>query len=194
MKPSTQPKGWYSRGYLPHLDVPGLLQSITFRLADSLPKAAIEHIAAAKLLDDVERCRRIEQYLDAGHGACWLRRHDIARIAEDALLHFDKERYRVLAWVIMPNHVHVLIETKAGYPLAKVVQSWKTFIAREANLRLQRSGAFWERDYYDRYIRDDAHLQAVVAYIENNPVKAGLIANAHDWPFGSACRRSGGDA
>ncbi len=53
---------------------------------------------------------------------------------------------------------------------------------------------FVERDYYDRYIRDDAHLQAVVAYIENNPVKAGLIANAHDWPFGSACRRSGGDA
>lgn len=190
MMQSTDPKGWYSRGYLPHLDTPGLLQSITFRLADSLPKAAIERIFAATERSDVERRRRIEHYLDAGYGACWLRRPCIARIVEDTLLHFNGERYRLFAWTIMPNHVHVLIETCTGYPLAKVVQSWKTFSARESNSFLQRSGAFWARDYFDRYIRDELHLQAVTAYIENNPVKAGLVEKAEDWRFGSARRRA----
>ena len=189
MNRATTPKGWYSRGYLPHLDTPGLVQSITFRLADSLPNQVIERILAATTDDDLERRRRIEEYLDAGQGACWLRRPDIAHIVEQALLHFDGARYRLLAWVIMPNHVHVLIETKRDYPLAKIVQSWKTFTARESNLLLQRSGRFWERDYFDRYMRDEAHLQAVIAYIENNPVSAGLVAKAEEWPFGSARRR-----
>jgi putative transposase len=193
MTGSATPKGWYSRGYLPHLDTPGLLQSITFRLADSLPKEVIARIKAASTSNDVELRRHIEQYLDAGHGACWLRHPPIARIVEDALLHFDGERHRLLAWVVMPNHVHVLIETTTGYPVAKLVQSWKTFSARESNLRLQRSGNFWERDYFDRYIRDDAHFHAVVAYIENNPVKTGLATKAEDWPFGSACRGIHGD-
>ncbi len=193
MEQSTTPKGWYSRGYLPHLDTPNLLQSITFRLADSLPKAVIKRISDATEHSDVERRRHIEQYLDAGYGTCWLRRPDIARICEEALLYFDGERYWLLAWAVMPSHVHVLIETRSGYSLAKVVKSWKTFTAGESNRRLQRSGGFWARDYFDRYIRDDRHLLAVTEYIENNPVKAGLVAKAEEWPFGSACRRGGGD-
>jgi REP element-mobilizing transposase RayT len=189
MKQATTPKGWYSRGYLPHLDTPGLVQSITFRLVDSLPNHVIKRILATTMNDDLQRRRRIEEYLDSGRGECWLRRPDIAHIVERALLHFDGTRYRLLAWVIMPNHVHVLIETKTDHPLAKTVQSWKTFTARESNLLLQRSGRFWERDYFDRYMRDEAHLQAVIAYIENNPVRAGLVAKPGEWPFGSARRR-----
>ena len=182
----VEPKGWHSRGYLPHLDQPGLLQFITFRLSDSLPAAVLHRLAAETADDEAERHRLIDGYLDAGHGACWLRRPEIATLVQGALLHFDGERYRLLAWVVMPNHTHVLIETKRGFPLPGVVQSWKGFTARRANALLGGGGAFWHRDYFDRYVRDDAHLAAVTRYIDHNPVKAGLVKNAADWPFGSA--------
>ena len=182
----VEPKGWHSRGYLPHLDQPGLLQFITFRLSDSLPPAVLHRLVAETADDEAERYRRIEAYLDAGHGACWLRRPEIATQVQDALLHFDGVRYRLLAWVVMPNHTHALIETKRSFPLPGVVQSWKGFTARRANSLLGRSGAFWQRDYYGRYIRDDAHWAAVTRYIAHNPVKAGLAKNPADWPFGSA--------
>lgn len=87
----------------------------------------------------------------------------------------------------MPNHVHVLIETRENYPLSKVVQGWKSFTAKLINRHLGRTGTVWMRDYFDRYIRDDHHLAAVVAYIHNNPVKAGLVPNEQDWPYSSAC-------
>ena len=187
--PSQPPKGWYSRAYLPHLDAPGLLQFITFRLADALPRGVLERIVAETGDDDHERLRRIEHYLDAGHGECFLLQPDVAAIAEGALLFFDGRRYALLAWVIMPNHVHCLIETRVGHPLDRVVQTWKSFSAKAANLQLGRRGSFWQRDYFDRYIRDDEHLAAVQRYIENNPVKAGLCEQPEDWPFGSARRR-----
>lgn len=185
---SPPPKGWYSRGYLPHIDVPGLLQAITFRLADSLPTDVLDRLAEEKL-DDTERRERIEAFLDAGHGECWLARPEIAKIVEDALLHFDGERYRLISWCIMPNHVHVLIETRPGHPLAEVVHSWKSFTAKEINAVLGRSGEVWQREYFDRYIRDDRHLQATIEYIESNPVKAELVERAENWPYSSAARK-----
>lgn len=178
-------KGWYSRGYLPHVDAPGLFQSITFRLADSLSPDVLERLAQ-QALDDVERRKHIETLLDAGHGECWLKRQQIAQIVENALLHFDGERYRLIAWCIMPNHVHVLIETRAGHPLAEVVHSWKSFTAKAINQCLGRSGEVWQREYFDRYIRDDRHLQAAIDYIESNPVKAKLAQSAESWRFSSA--------
>ena len=187
--PPSCPRRWRSRGHLPHIDAPGLLQSVTFHLGDSLPAAALRRLLAETEDDDAERLRRIERLLDAGHGACHLARPHIATLVEDALLHFDEQRYRLVAWVVMPNHVHLLSETLPGYPLAGVVQGWKSFTAKEANCLLGRTGPFWARDYYDRYIRDDHHLAAVVRYIERNPVKAGLVAEPEDWPFGSARRR-----
>lgn len=186
---STPPKGWYSRGYLPHLDAPGLLQFVTFHLADSLPKGAVEQIYAGLDPDDPERLHRVEQWLDSGHGACWLRRPPIAHLVEDALLHFDGMRYRLLCWVVMPNHLHLLAETLPGHPLPELVHSWKSYTAKQVNAILGRSGELWAREYFDRYIRDDAHRAAVTAYIENNPVKAGLVARAENWPFGSAAPR-----
>ncbi len=185
----VSPKGWYSRGYLPHLDAPGLLQSVTFHLGDSLPREVLVHLYTETQPSDLQRLRRIEALLDAGHGACWLRRPELARLVEDALLHFDGARYRLLCWTIMPNHVHLLMETDATHPLPKVVQSWKSFTSKAANAMLGRTGTFWDRDYFDRFIRDDGHLAAVVRYIEDNPVKAGLVERAEDWPWGSARRR-----
>jgi putative DNA methylase len=181
-------KGWYSRNYLPHLDAPGLLQSVTFRLHDALPEEVVERLAGELKrgeISDTEKRRRVEAYMDAGHGACWLRRADIAELVQGALWHFDGQRYRLLAWCVMPNHVHVLIETVEGYPLHQVVHSWKSYTANLANQWLGRDGPFWYRDYFDRYVRDAEHFARVVFYIENNPVKAGLVARAEEWRFSS---------
>ncbi len=127
---------------------------------------------------------------DAGHGACWLRDPRIGEIVEDTLLRFDPERYRLIAWCIMPNHVHTLIEPAPNQSLEKVVHSWKSFTATAANKILHRKGAFWFREYHDRFIRDDAHLAKAVEYIEQNPVKAGLVAEASKWRFSSAFKKA----
>ncbi|MDS4068648.1 MAG: transposase, partial [Candidatus Competibacter sp.] len=189
------PSGWHSRGYHPHFDHPELLQSLCFRLADSVPASLLQQWRdelgiKSNLPADDERLtalrQRIDQYEDAGHGACHLREPSIAAMVEEALLHFDGERYCLLEWCIMPNHVHVLIETRPGHALGDVVQSWKSFTAKEANRILGRSGTFWMADYYDRYIRDEQHLAAVRSYIRENPVKANLCSEAEGWRFGSA--------
>ena len=178
-------KFWHSRGYLPHCDTPGLLQFITFRLNDSLP-AHVLHRLMQEADDEVERLKQIERLLGAGYGECWMKQPALAHIVEDALLHNDGQNYRLLAWCVMPNHVHVLIETQDGYSLPKVVQGWKSFTARLINRYLGRTGTVWMRDYFDRYIRDDYHLASVIAYIHANPVKAGLAASEQNWLHSSA--------
>jgi putative DNA methylase len=130
----------------------------------------------------------VAKYEDAGHGACWLRDPRIAALVEEALLQFDDQRYRLIAWCVMPNHVHALIETWEGWPLGSVLHSWKSFTAQRANAILKRSGDFWEREYFDRFIRDDRHFANAVGYIEMNPVKAGLVARAEEWRWSSAWR------
>ncbi len=178
-------KGWHSRRYLPHCDVPGLIQAVTFRLDDALPAEVVQRLLQEEP-NETQRLRRIEAYLDAGHGACLLRQQACASIVEQALLFFDPVRYRLLAWCVMPNHVHVLIETRECWPLAGIVQAWKSFTAKAINTHLRRGGSLWQRDYFDRFIRDDLHLAATVAYIDDNPVRAGLVERTEDWPFGSA--------
>lgn len=170
-----------------------MIQSLNFRLADSLPRAVVERWQNELALTSqpeakraIELRRRIEEFLDAGHGECWLRRLEIARLVEDALLRFDPERYRLLAWCIMPNHVHTLIETKEGFPLADVLHSWKSYKSSHADKLLMRRGRFWQREYLDRYVRNVEHYQAVVDYIEENPVKGALAKARTDWPWSSA--------
>ena len=177
----TQPRGWHSRGYLPHFDSPETVQFVTFRLADSLPRAVVRGLKHRE--DEVHR---IERELDDCLGACWLRQPEIATLVQDALLHFDGERCRLLAWCLMPNHVHVVVEMLESHSLSDIVRSWKTFTARLANARLGRSGPFWHADYFDRYMRDEAHLAQTVDYVENNPVKAGLARLPGDWRWSSA--------
>lgn len=160
---------------------------IGFRLADSLPAEALRRLEQ-DLLFKTEGQRReyIKEILDAGHGECLLGDPRIATIVQNAFLFFDNQRYRLIAWVIMPNHVHVLVEMFDGFPLANIVQAWKGFTAREANKLLGRSDKFWQRDYFDRYIRDEAHYIDAVNYIHLNPVKAGLVERPEDWPYSSA--------
>jgi REP element-mobilizing transposase RayT len=104
-------------------------------------------------------------------------------------LRFDGERYALVAWCVMPNHVHALAETFPGFPLDRVVHSWKSFTGHAANRMLGRADRFWAPEYFDRYMRNDGHLVGTSAYIEANPVKAGLCGVPEDWPFSSARHR-----
>ena len=122
----------YSRSYLPHFDAARIVQGITFRLADSVPRTVIAYWREEILLDNPlltdrarheELQRRVARYEDAGRGECHLGRPEIASLVRDALLKFDGERYRLLAWCVMPNHVHVLIKQAQGFPLAGIVRS-----------------------------------------------------------------------
>lgn len=186
-------KGWHCRGYLPHLDCLHLLQFVTLRLTDSVPVLQIAqwkrelqwhkelgaHSPAAAALR-----KNIERYADAGHGTCHLRDPRIAQLVQDALLHFDGQRYQLIAWCIMPTHVHALIEPiDPAHSLPTIIHSWKSFTAKAANRLLGRNGTFWMEDYFDRYIRDETHLHSTLDYIRENPVKAGLVQRAQDWPW-----------
>jgi len=173
-------KGWHSRGYLPHFDSAETIQFITFRLFDSLPRAVAE--ALAKQPDNLAKT---DERLDDGLGSCWLAQPAVAEAVENAILHFDGERYRVLAWCVMPNHVHVVVEPIDGNRLGDIVHSWKSYSANRANNILGRTGPFWHKDFFDRFIRDDGHLARTIDYIENNPVKARLARTANAWAWGS---------
>lgn len=185
---------WRSRGYLPHFDGGPIPQSITFRLIDSLPIARMREWAAELPELPVrqaenERRRRIEEYLDQGIGELWLSHPSVAELVEQALLHFDAQRYCLHAWVVMPNHVHVLITPRPGHDLSQILHSWKSFTAKKANALLGKTGAFWQQEYFDRFVRNEKHFEDALNYIEPNPVKAGLCDDPKDWRFSSAAWR-----
>lgn len=168
---------------------------------DSVPSSVIEAWRAELELTGAEsasdsRCaelrQRIENYADAGKGQCHLRIPPVAKIVQDALLHFDAEHYALLAWCVMPNHVHVMIETAEGFPLGDIVHSWKSYSAKQCNKMLHQTGRFWMPDYHDRFIRDETHFWRALAYIVENPVKAGLCEKVEDWPWSSAATGNAG--
>ena len=145
----------------------------------------------------------IETWLDrAETGDNWLQHEAIANIVTNSLHFLDRQSYDLMAYCVMPNHVHVvfrplltaaeLTEARGDsgplyfiseHPsLARVMKSLKGFTAREANKVLQRRGAFWETESYDHWVRDDADLDRIVTYVLNNPVKAGFVSRWQDWP------------
>jgi type I restriction enzyme R subunit/putative DNA methylase len=199
--------GWHERGYLPHCDFPGLVQFITFRLADSMSASRPREWEHLLRIENVrEKRMKLEEYLDRGVGECSLRRHKIAEFAATSLLHFHGKLYELLAWCLMPNHVHVLVRVRTA-PLWKIVQGWKKAsgakslkILREeprspdrpdsklANAPIGRSAlqSFWQREYWDTFMRDAEQQRKAIRYIENNPVKAKLCRAPQDWLFSSA--------
>ena len=186
-KPRLSPDkyGWHNRGYLPHFDAPERTQFLTFRLFDSLPQTLLDKWRAESK-DDVQFRKKVERYLDAGHGACWLSRLDIREMIANNLQFHHANKYDLHSWVIMPNHGHILLTQLAGFHLDQIEHSIKSYTAKKANQILGRSGQFWAVECFDRYIRDYRHFNAVIRYIENNPVRAGLCRNAADWEFSSA--------
>jgi REP element-mobilizing transposase RayT len=179
--------GWHGRGYLPHFEGGEVAQFVTFRLKDSLPESVVERWRRELGREEEPQLRRrVEAYLDRGYGAASLREPRVAAIVQNALLHYDGARYRLAAWVVMPNHVHVLASACGGHTLSGIMHSLKSYTSGEVNKLLGRKGAFWMEDYFDRYVRDSVHYGRAVAYIENNPVKAKLCRQPAEWPFGSA--------
>jgi REP element-mobilizing transposase RayT len=188
---SRSRSGWHSRGYLPHFDGEELPQFITFRLHDALPESAIlrwrDELKSEQpgFAESIMR-RRVEAYLDQCHGTCYLKDPRVAAIVQDALLFHDGTKYRLAAWTVMPNHVHLLCTPAAGHNLAEIMHSLKSYTSNEANKMLSRKGRFWQKEYFDRYIRNARHYSKVLAYIENNPVRARLCEKPGDWLFSSA--------
>ncbi len=189
---------WHSRGYLPHIDH-HRYQMITFRLYDSVPQHLIDEWKSMadtlhKLPDNFqaeqELRRQIDEYEDNGYGACYFNDARIAQLMVDALKHDDGCRYHLISYCIMPNHVHVLVEVFQGCRLADILHTWRSYVAHEANKLLGRTGTFWMKDYFDRFIRDEKHFQDALNYIEFNPVKARLVARPEDWPW-TPNRRAG---
>ncbi len=175
---------------LPHWEQPGASYFVTFRLADSLPQKKLDDwkrerdawvIAHPKpWSEEVEKefhehfSSSIERWLDAGHGSCVLRDPNAAHIVGDALNHFESVRCVQHAWVVMPNHVHVLFTLLGGHPLENLLHSWKSFTANKIHSITGDQCRLWQRDYFDRLIRDNAHFQNCVRYIRKNPMKAHL--------------------
>jgi REP element-mobilizing transposase RayT len=179
-------KGWHERGYLPHRDEPGLVQFVTFRLADAFPKELrAEWAALLQIEDERERQAGLESYLDKGEGECYLRQRAVARLVENSLQFRHGLDYELRAWVIMPNHVHLLFKV-LDVPMSQLVDAWKGFTAKQANKILRRHGQFWQEDYWDTFVRDDEHERQTRKYIEANPVKAGLVTDRKEWLWSSA--------
>ncbi len=184
--------------YLPHLEQKGGIYAITFRLADSLPQALHkewlherdELIAKARnsihpttteellVLRDLHS-NKIESYLDEGHGSSSLRDDTIAQLVADTLQKFNNTQYRLLAWCIMPNHVHLVLQPINATDLQRIMHSVKSWTAKEVNKRLKRSGIFWQPEYYDHLIRNEEDLINQVEYVWSNPDRANLT----NWPW-----------
>ena len=184
-----------SRGdHLPHWHCKHAIYHVTFRLADAVPQTALDLwreereniVCTAKQLkrplSEAEEARllhlhseKVESYLDSGHGACYLADQRIASVVADSLRHFDGVRYRLHAWCIMPNHVHVIFQTMNDeYTVSDVTHSWKSFSALQANRLLQRRGTFWQGESYDHIIRTSEEYVRQVRYVWENPDMAGL--------------------
>jgi hypothetical protein len=185
---------------LPHWECPGATYFLTFRLADSLPAGLLRELQIQRAawfrannvqdqsgLDELtpelrkEYHRRFtakeHQWLDEGHGRCLLRQPELRTHVEGTLLHFDEARYLLDAFVVMPNHVHVLLLPLPEYSRSDITASWKKFAARQINAVLGEHGALWQPETYDHIVRDTEQLESYRKYIAANPVKARLRAD-----------------
>jgi REP element-mobilizing transposase RayT len=184
-------------GRLPHWYQPGITYFITFRTADSVPKAVMDdwqgrrrawlrerELPEAATAADLPAAVRREYhrvfsaeflgYLDHGYGECVLKRPELAKIVLDALLHFDGDRYDVAEAVVMPNHVHALVGLLGATDLQSQCKSWKHYTAVRINRRLSWRGEFWQVESFDHAVRTPEAFGRFRWYIAENPHRAGL--------------------
>lgn len=177
---------------LPHWQQEGTAYFVTFRLGDSLPQSKLKQWKEEREQwmrqnqppwteqqhrDYAERFpKRLNEWLDAGEGSCLLAQEKPAKIVEDALRHFDGERYLLDEFVIMPNHVHVIFLPMAGHNLSGILHSWKSFTSHTINKELNRKGNLWLDESFDHIVRSFEQLEFYRAYIRENPTKAKLRA------------------
>jgi putative transposase len=189
---------------LPHWSQAAALSFITWRTWDSIPRPVLEewlaeraawlrqqgiepgasdwqarlHLLAPNLLEEFRRrvADRWNEHLDDCHGACLLCQPALARIVGDSLLHFDRDRYELTDFVVMPNHVHVLVAFPDEGTMLGQCESWKRFTATKINLALGRKGRFWQQDGFDHLVRSPEQFAQLRGYIASNPSRAGLRA------------------
>ena len=180
---------YYERN-LPHWHPDGRAIFVTWRLYGSLPAF---FVAQLKRFGDLSgrQFARAEQFLDqGGFGPLWLRNAEIAKQVESCILRGANElrQYALLAYVVMPNHVHLLMEPRL--PLRRITGGIKGVSAQNANRILKRTGQpFWQGESFDHWVRTPRECQKIVQYIEDNPVKAGLAAVPRAWPWSSAAKK-----
>jgi len=198
--------------HLPHIQPPGAVIFITFRLLGSLPIGCIEQLKAQyRLLSNIihqggkdttsairERGELLYRYDDALHfsnsGPHHLKNPVIARMICDIIHYHDRLLYDLFAYCVMSNHVHVLVQPKQiaeeeFVPLEKITHSIKSYSSGKANKILNRQGQFWEHESFDHYCRSEYEEKEISKYILNNPVKAGLLEHSAEWPW-SYCASS----
>jgi REP element-mobilizing transposase RayT len=177
---------YYSRN-LPHWHPEGKAIFLTFRLWGSLPATVLQRLAT---LDEDPRRQfaAAERGLDAGsYGPRWLAVPEVADVVEGALVWGQNHLnfYLLEAYVVMPNHVHALLQPLV--PLPRITRGIKGVSAKSANRILNRGGEhFWQDESFDHWIRNPAQFERIRTYIEMNPVKAGLVARPQDWRWSSA--------
>ena len=169
---------------LRHWGQSGVIVFITFRLADSLPSSVLTRWTNEKnewlanhpepwSPDDMREyaqrfSNQMEKWLDAGYGECILSREDCRQIVAEAFEHFNGSRYALHSYIVMPNHVHVLVELMAKEDMPKILHGWKSYTASAINRVLGRAGSVWQRDYFDRLVRNADHYGRCLAYIRKN--------------------------
>ncbi|MFI5384532.1 MAG: glycosyl hydrolase-related protein [Fimbriimonadales bacterium] len=193
---SAEPIEMRQGAKLPHWTRENATYHVVFRLADAVPtqvqrewkveRKRLEELAIAGRLTNKEEFeyrrlleQKIEDFLDAGHGSCQLRERAAAGAVRGALEHFDGERYGLVAWCVMPNHVHVLVQPFPGHTLDEVLHSWKSLMSNKVNSLPGRRGPLWQSESYDHLVRNMDELYKLREYVLQNPAKAKLS----DWPW-----------
>jgi putative transposase len=176
--------GWHNRGYLPHFDGYGAAQHVVFRTFDSLSAAIVQKSATLPVSD---ARRFVDTQLDGSHTGRIFEDQFAASEMEETLRHFDGQRFDLLAWCVMPNHIHVLIVPLGENRMGDIVRTWKM----QATKRLG-GGRVFAADYFDRYMRNSKQMETTLLYIEYNPVKAGLCLYPEQWRWSSASKKSEG--
>ena len=164
---------------------------VTFRLADSLPVPKLRQWVLEReqwlllhpapwddaVHDDYMRRfpAQFERWLDEGYGSCVLARSECREVVAEALQHGHGGDYCLDQWVVLPNHVHVLV-TPIQRSLSAIIQRWKSFSALRINRSLGRRGALWQKESFDHIVRNGERLERFRRYIENNPRRVGLSA------------------
>jgi putative transposase len=187
----------FRRHHLPHWEIEGARYFVTFRCADSLPREAIERLHEInQSLHNIEArspqfaatqrlaFQTLDKYLDAGIGACPLREPRIAQIVTDEFSRVAEWAVQIPHFTIMPNHCHVLIVPSSNAPeLSVIMKRLKGRTGKRIRATIGGAGPFWQGEWFDRWVRDDYEWEKIVAYIQANPVKAGLVSqtDVHPW-------------
>ncbi len=171
--------------HLPHWHPADTPLFVTFNLHGAIPR---NHFPPRDVASAAKAFVYMHRFLDAAqHGPAWMKRSEIATIVADAIRHGEEalRHYELQSWVVMSNHVHLLITPQMSVP--KLMAGLKGFTAKEANKILNRTGEpFWQREYYDHWVRDKAQFDKIARYIEDNPVRAGVACAPEEYRFSSA--------